>query len=78
MITKKLSRPCEKLNKVVAITREKIYTRWVKNEDTRVYEEITLPNKGTEIVKELWCTAEGEALWNSWSADERSDFLKGL
>jgi hypothetical protein len=77
MITKKLSKVGEKLNKVVVITRPKNYTRWIKNEETFKYEEVVV-GSGWEIVKELDCTTEGEALWNSWSVDDRAAFLKGI
>jgi hypothetical protein len=76
-ITGKVSKAHEKLNKIVVETRPKNYTRWIKNEDTRLFEE-KIVGQGFETVKELCVSLEGEALWNSWSAEERSDFLKGL
>jgi hypothetical protein len=76
-ITGKISKPGQPLNKIVVETRPKNYTRWIKNEDTRLFEE-KIVGQGFETVKELCVSLEGEALWNSWSAEERSDFLKGL
>lgn len=76
-ITGRLSKLGEKLNKVVAITRPKNYTRWIKNEESFKYEEVVV-GSGWEIVKELDCSAEGETLWLSWTVDERQAFLKQL
>jgi hypothetical protein len=76
-ITGRNSRLGEKLNKVVAITRPKSYTRWIKNEETFKYEEVVV-GTGFEIVRELSCSAEGEALWRSWTPEEREAFLKGM
>lgn len=75
-ITGRLSRLGEKLNKVVVLTREKSYTRWVRNEETNKWEEVFVA-KGWEIVQELNCNTEGETLWNSWTPEEREAFLKG-
>ena len=70
-------RGSEKLNKIVVETRERVYTRWVKNEDTNKYEEVEA-GRGWEIVREINASAEGVALWESWSPEERAVFLKHL
>lgn len=75
-ITGKNSKLGEKLNKVIALTRPKTYTRWVKNEETRQYEEIPV-GTGFEPVKELNLSREGLAMWESWSKEEQEAFAKG-
>ena len=69
--------PGEKLNKIVIATRERIYTKWVKNEETHKYEEVEA-GRGWEIVREINASDEGLALWNSWSPEERAVFVKHL
>lgn len=62
----------EKLNKVVVETRAKTYTHW----DHEAEENWT--SQGVEIVKEVDACAAGVALWDSWNAEERAQFLKQL
>ena len=64
----------EKLNKIVVATREKVYTKKVRNEETNKWEDVEIGH-GWEIVRELNVNAEGLALWNSWNEDERTAFL---
>lgn len=67
----------EKMNKIVVATREKVYTRWFKNEETGKWEELEV-GRGWEIVREINASEEGLQLWNSWSEDERAIFLENL
>jgi hypothetical protein len=67
----------EKLNRIVVETRERVYTRWVKNEETNKYEEVEA-GRGWEIVREINASAEGLALWESWTPEERAVFLKHM
>jgi hypothetical protein len=67
----------EKLNRIVVETRERVYTRWVKNEETNKYEEVE-SGRGWEIVREINASAEGLALWESWTPEERAVFLKHI
>lgn len=69
--------PGEKLNKIVVATRERIYTRRVKNEETGRWEDVEI-GRGWEIVREINASDEGLALWNSWTPEERAEFVKGL
>lgn len=69
--------PGEKLNKIVVATRERVYTKWIKNEETHKYEEVEI-GRGWEIVREINASDEGLALWNSWSPEERAIFLQHL
>ena len=71
------ARGSEKLNRIVVETRERIYTRWVKNEETNKYEEVEA-GRGWEIVREINASAEGLALWEAWSPEERATFLKHM
>ena len=74
-ITNRLSERGQKLNKLVVKTRERVYTRWVKNEETKQWEEVFM-SKGWEIVKEINVSQAGLDLWNSWTPEERDLFLK--
>jgi hypothetical protein len=67
----------EKLNKIVVETRERTYTKWVRNEETNKWEEVFVA-KGWEIVKEISASDEGVALWQSWTDEEKTVFLKSL
>lgn len=67
----------EKLNKIVVATRERTYTKWVKNEETNKWEEVFVA-KGWEIVREINASEEGVKLWESWTPEEREVFLKHL
>lgn len=67
----------EKLNRIVVETRERVYTKWVKNEETNKYEEVEA-GRGWEIVREINASAEGLALWESWAPEARAYFLKHM
>ena len=84
--------PGEKLNKIVVATRERIYTKWIRNDDKaeslspelilnqsndRKWLEVFV-GRGWEIVREINASDEGLALWNSWSPEEREVFLQHL
>ena len=71
-ITGKTSKPLEKLNKVTVKTRAVEYRHW-----DREAEEVWF-TRGTEIVKEVNATEEGVQLWQSFTAEEREEFVKGL
>ena len=73
-ITGKLSKPSEKVTKLVVATRERAYTRWVRDEDTNQWSEEFVA-RGWEIVKELSACAEGAAIWNVWTPEQRTAFL---
>lgn len=67
----------EPLNKIVAQTRQKVYTKWVLNEETRQMEEVEV-GRGFETCKELLLSPEGVQIWTAWSEPERASFLKHL
>lgn len=71
------TRGSEKLNKIVVQTRERIYTRRVKNEETGKWEDVEI-GRGWEIVREINASQEGLDLWNSWTPEERAIFLENL
>lgn len=71
-ITKRLSKPLEKLNKVVVKTRQVEYRHWDRETEEEWF------TQGTEIVREVNATEEGLALWNKLTAEEREEFVKGL
>lgn len=62
-ITGKMSKPGEKINKVVVETREKIYYGWRLNPEIEKMEYVVV-GKGSEIVKEINASAEGVAELN--------------
>lgn len=74
-ITKRNSRENDKLNKVVAVWRNKTYYRWVKSEETKQYEEVEC-GSGKEAVRELSLSKEGLEIWAGWNADQRAMWLK--
>lgn len=71
------TRGSEKLNKIVVETRERVYTKKVKNEETGRWEDVEI-GRGWEIVREINASEEGVKLWDSWTPDERAVFLKHL
>ena len=74
-ITGKCSRPGEQLNRVVALKREKVYTKWVSDEDSKRWNEVEA-GRGYETVRELRLSNEGLAIWESWSAEDKKLFLQ--
>lgn len=60
-ITGKMSRPGEKMNRIVVATRDKIYTQKVWEEGELVEIEV---GRGYETVKEIVATDEGLKLYN--------------
>ena len=76
-ITQKMSKPCEKLNRIVVQRREKIYTEFVRNEETNQFEEQVV-GTGSECVREINASEEGLRLWTAWTEDERAVFLRSL
>lgn len=69
--------PGEKLHKIVVARRDKTYKRWIKNEETRQWEEVEV-GQGWEIVREINATEAGVALWNSWTPEQREAHIKRL
>lgn len=82
----------EKLHKIVVETRERTYTKWVRNDENAAnissdlvvnhsqdnkWLEVVI-GRGWEIVREINATAEGVRLWESWTPEERAEFLKGM
>ncbi len=74
-ITGKMSKPGDKLRKVVAVTRQREYKERVYNEETRRSEELVVGH-GWEIVRELNASQEGEAIWNSMTPDDQAAWVK--
>jgi hypothetical protein len=69
-VTGELSKPGDKMCKIVVKTRPRVYTGKVKNEETRQYEEVEV-GIGWEIVRELSVSEVGLAEWNSMTEDQR-------
>lgn len=76
-VTGLLSQSGEKPSKLVVEKRDRIYTRRVKNEETREWETLEV-GKGWEIVKELNVSAAGEREWNEMNEAQKSEFVAAL
>jgi hypothetical protein len=76
-ITGRLSKPGEKQNKVTVETRERVYTKRIRNEETREWETVEI-GRGFEIVRELNASDAGEQEWNAMSPEDRQAFLADL
>ena len=74
-ITKRVSAPNVKLNKVPVLFRTKTYTKIVKDEDTKKVQEV-FANVGQEVVRELSLSQDGVEIWNGWNALQRAEWLK--
>lgn len=76
-ITGKQSKPNVGSHKITVQTRDRIYYKRVKNEETNKWEDVEI-GRGWEIVREVSASQEGVELWNSWSPEERAIFLQHL
>lgn len=76
-ITGKLSSPGDKCNKIVVAKRERVYTRFFRNEDTGKWEELEV-GRGWEIVREINACDSGVELWNSWSDSDKQAFVQNI
>ena len=74
-ITRRQSRPGDKLHKVVVEKRDKIYTALVKNEETFQMEVVEV-GRGWEIVREINVSESGLAEWNTWSSEKQRAFTE--
>lgn len=74
-ITGRHSQPGDKCHKIVVATRERNYTRWVRNEETNKWEEVFVA-KGWEIVKEINATQSGMQTWEGLNEEARAALLK--
>jgi hypothetical protein len=76
-VTGKHSERGEACNKIVVATRERVYTKRVKNEDTNKWEDVEV-GRGWEIVREINASEEGVQVWNELTPEERTMFVKSL
>ena len=76
-ITGKLSKPCEKLHKIVVETRTKSYLKWVYDEESRRYNQVD-GGTGYETVKEIDVSEEGLRVWTGANDDERAAIVRHL
>lgn len=74
-LTGELSKSGVSPHHITVHTRERIYTKWVRNEETNKWEEVFVA-KGWEIVKEIIVGDEGLRLWNGWSEEERQQYVR--
>lgn len=66
-VTNRMSKPGEKVNKIVVKTRDKIYYAWFRNEETGKFEQVEI-GRGNEIVSEVNASDEGLRLWTQANA----------
>lgn len=66
-VTNRVSRPGEKLNKIVVETRDKTY-----------YEDDVEIGYGHETVREISVSDEGARIWSGMSDEERKTFLSEI
>lgn len=76
-ITDRVTKPGEAMNKIVIATRERVYMRKFRNEETGRWEDVEV-GRGWEIVKEVPVSEEGLAAWNDLSDDQRERLAKIL
>ena len=75
-VTGKMSRPGEKMNRIVVETRDKIYTQEVWEEGELVEIEV---GRGYETVKEIAATDEGLRRYNQMVEDGSvANFLRSV
>ena len=74
-VTKKITKPCEKCNKITLLTRAREYKNSFYNEESRRMEE-TESSFGSEIVLEVNASDEGLAVWNAMNDEDRSSWVK--
>ena len=74
-MTNRMSKPGQKLRRVTVLTRTREYKNVSYNEETRRFEPAD-SSFGTEIVKEISCTEEGEAKWNAMTLEEQAAWVK--
>ncbi len=71
-VTGRQSMPGDKLNKIVVQTRTREYKHWDRENEEEWF------SHGSEIVREINATDEGQRIWNELTAEEREEFVKGL
>ena len=75
-VTKRMSKPGEKLNRIAISNRERVYTQQVWEEGELVEIEI---GKGSEIAREISACDEGVRVYNDMVAmGTVDDFLRTL
>lgn len=71
----RMSKPGEKLNRLVVKSREQSYTQKVWEEGELVEIEV---GKGWEIVKEINASDEGVKVWNTMTPLQKEQLIKNL
>jgi len=71
-VTNKLSKPAEKLNKIVVQTRNVEYKHWDREAEEEWF------TQGVETVREINASEEGVRIWGALTAEEQAEFVRGL
>ena len=74
-VTGKLSKPGEKLERIIARRRQRLYLQHQRDEETGVWVEVEV-GRGWEIVRELRATPEGVSEWEHMSDAQREEHLR--
>lgn len=72
-VTNQMTKPGEKVNKLVIAKRERIYSRKIRNEETNRWEDIDV-GYGWEIVKEVNACDEGVRIFNAMTPEDQAAF----
>lgn len=76
-ITGKLTRPGQKVHRLVVQKRDKVYTQKIRNEETNKWEDVEV-GRGWEIAKEVNASEEGRNIWESWTDEDRAAYAQNL
>jgi hypothetical protein len=76
-VTKKVTEPNTSMKRLVVKTRNRVYTRDIRNDETREWETVEVGH-GWEIVRELNVSAEGVAIYNAMSPEDQLNFVNSF
>jgi hypothetical protein len=65
----------DKCHKIVVERRDRIYTKWVRDEETNKWIEVEC-GRGWEIVREISSSEKGVEIWNGLSPEAQKSILK--
>lgn len=72
VITGKQSEPGEACHRLVVATRPRTYKHWDREAEEEWF------TQGTEIVREVNASAEGERIWTAMTDEQKTAFVKSL
>ena len=75
MVTGKVSAAGEKMNRIIAKTRPRVYTRREFDSEINDWVDVFV-GRGSEVVRELQATEEGLVEWQNMTDAQREEHLK--